>query len=564
MPRRFVGLAVPALIAIASLRGTAAGDAPPELKTRAELTHFEETSRAEDVDRVLAALVSASASVKVTKFGTSEEGRPLPLAVLSSPAVSTPAEARATGRPRVLILANIHAGEVEGKEAALVLARRLALGDLRPLLARLVVLVAPIYNVDGNERISVDHRPAQFGPLGGVGTRENANGLDLNRDFTKLEAAESRALVRLLTTWDPQVVIDLHTTDGSYHGYQLTYAPTLAVGADARLVDFERNTLLSETTSLMASHGWRTHYYGNFTTEGQLEREQDRPAGPGAGVPAWRTFDPRPRFVTNGIGLRNRISILSEAYSYLSFERRILVTEAFVETLLGEVSRRAAAITRLLSDLDRETAALGGRGALGPLGTSGRLAQSGDAVPILVGEIENRINPRSGRQMTVADESAARPTPMREFGRFEPVDPVLAPRAYVISAEDGALVSRVAAIIELHGLRVQRTTEPSSMAVEAVVPTHIERSPRTFQGHQEVHLADVQRTISTITFPAGSLIVRMDQPLARLAFHLLEPTSDDGLVSWNVVDDWLADGKPVPLYRVVPEVRRKPASATEP
>ncbi len=547
-----------------SLRGGAMGDTPPDVSTRAELTNFEETSRAEDVDRVLAALASASASVKVTRFGTSEEGRPLPLAVLSSPAVSTPADARATGRPRVLILANIHAGEVEGKEAALMLARRLALGDLRPLLSRMVVLVAPIYNVDGNERISVDHRPAQFGPLGGVGTRENANGLDLNRDFTKLEAAESRALVKLLNDWDPHVVIDLHTTDGSYHGYHLTYAPTLAVGADARLVDFERNTLLADTTALMSVHGWRTHYYGNFTTEGQLEREQDRPAGPGAGVPAWRTFDARPRFVTNGIGLRNRISILSEAYSYLSFERRILVTEAFVETLLGQISRRGAAITRLLSDLDRETAALGGRGALGPLGTSGRLAQSGDGVPILVGEIENRINPRSGRQMTVADESAARPTPMREFGKFEPVDAVLAPRAYVISAEDGALVSKVAALVELHGLRLQRTTETTAMTVEAVVPAHVDRSSRTFQGHQEVHLVDVQRTTSTVTFPAGSLVIRMDQPLARLAFHLLEPTSDDGLVAWNVIDEWLADGKAVPVYRAMPDARRKPVAGTQP
>ena len=564
MLRRLVGLVVPALVLMASVRGTARGDTPAELKTRAELTNFEETSRADDVDRVLAALAAASGTVKVTRFGTSEEGRPLPLAILSSPSVSTPAEARGTGRPRVLILANIHAGEVEGKEAALVLARRLALGDLRPLLSRLVVLVAPIYNVDGNERISVDHRPAQFGPLGGVGTRENANGLDLNRDFTKLEAAESRALVKLLNDWDPHVVIDLHTTDGSYHGYQLTYAPTLAVGADARLVDFARNTLLTETTSLMSAHGWRTHYYGNFTTEGQLEREQDRPAGPGAGVPAWRTFDARPRFVTNGIGLRNRISILSEAYSYLSFERRILVTEAFVETLLGQVSRRAAAVIRLTADLDRETASLGGRGLLGPLGTSGQLAESGAAVPILVGEIENRINPRSGRQMTVADESVARPTPMREFGRFEPVDAVVAPRAYVLSAEDGALVSKVATLLELHGVRAQRTTEPAAMTVEAVVAAHVDRSARTFQGHQETHLLDVQRTTSTVTFPAGSLLVKMDQPLARLAFHLLEPTSDDGLVAWNVLDEWLADGKTVPVYRVLPDVRHKPAPNTQP
>ena len=122
----------------------------------------------------------------------------MPLAVLGSPAPHDPASARATRKARVLLLANIHAGEVEGKEAALMLARRLAGGDLRRLLDRVTVLVAPIYNADGNERVSVDNRPAQFGPIGGVGTRETARGLDLNRDFIKLEAVESQGLASLL------------------------------------------------------------------------------------------------------------------------------------------------------------------------------------------------------------------------------------------------------------------------------------------------------------------------------------------------------------------------------
>ena len=120
-----------------------ADDIPPQLRTRAEATGFEETSRAEDVGRVLAALAAASPLVTVTEFGRSEEGRSLPIAVLSTSRVETPADARRTGRIRVLVLANIHAGEVEGKEAALIIARRLVLGDLRPLLSRLVVLVAP-------------------------------------------------------------------------------------------------------------------------------------------------------------------------------------------------------------------------------------------------------------------------------------------------------------------------------------------------------------------------------------------------------------------------------------
>jgi len=437
-------------------------ETPPDLRTRAEATSFEETSRAEDVARVLNGLAAASPNVRVTPFGQSEEGRPLPMAVLASPAVVDAGDAHRTGRPRVLVLANIHAGEVEGKEAALIIARRLAMGDLRSMLSRVIVIVAPLYNADGNERISLDHRPEQFGPLGGVGTRENANGLDLNRDFMKLEATESRALVKLLNDWDPHLVIDLHTTNGSYHGYHLTYAPTLAVGTDPRIVSFTRDTLLDGASQIMADRGWRTYFYGNFTLEGQLGREQERPPGPGGGAGAWRTFDARPRFVTNGIGLRNRISVLSEAYSYLSFQRRVEVTEAFVETLLGQVIRRGAVIQQLLADVDRDTAAAGSRGTLGPLGTSGKLTPLEGAVPILVGDVETRINPRSGRQMTVMQESVARRQLMQDYGFFSPIDPVPPPRAYVIPGDEAPAVTRVASLAALHGIRTERVTAGAS------------------------------------------------------------------------------------------------------
>jgi len=521
------------------------------LRTRAELSGFTETSRAEDVTRVLNALERVSPSVYVTEFGRSQEARPLPLAIVSSPGIKDAVTAKRSGKPRVLVLANIHAGEVEGKEAALILARRLTVGDLRPLAPRLVVLFAPLYNVDGNERVSPDHRPEQFGPLAGVGTRENASGLDLNRDFTKLETPESRALVRLLNEWDPHVVIDLHTTNGSYHAYHLTYSPTLAVGADSRLVDFTRG-LLGTATRALEARGWRTHEYGNFTTEGQLERSQERPAVPGAGATAWRTFDCRPRFVTNGVGLRNRIAILSEAYSYLAFDRRIEVTEAFVETLLAQVARRSSETKELIETLDRDTAAAGARGTLGPLGTSGRLAPfASGASPILIGEVESRINPRSGRTMTVMKETFVRQQLMQEYGFFAPVDAIVAPRAYAVVADGTSAVERIRALLTLHGIHTERVSSPRPVAAEAVVPGGISRSERAAQGHEETRLVNSRRERRTLSLPTGSLLVPMDQPLARLAFHLLEPTSDDGVVSWNVLDDWLVEGKDVPIFRLI-------------
>ena len=448
----------------------------------------------------------------------------------------------------MLLIGNIHGGEVEGKEAALMLARRLAGGDLRRLLERVTVLVAPIYNADGNERVSVDNRPSQFGPVGGVGTRETSRGLDLNRDFVKLEAVESQGLASLLSTWDPHVVIDLHTTNGSYHGYHLTYASTLAVNADPRLVQTTR-ALLSSARQVLGDRGWRSYSYGNFVAEGALDRELTRPE---SGAPAWRTYDARPRFVTNGIGLRNRIAILSEAYSYLSFERRVRVTEAFAETLLALVARRAATLTALTTEIDQATVRAGAAGILGSLGTRGRLAPLDGAVRILVGDVETRPHPVTGKPMTVMKESVARPVLMQDYAGFAPLDAVEAPRAYLVPAgTHGALVDRLATLLARHGIVVERLASPAAIDVEAVTPGAITRSERLFQGHREVKLAGATRARRTLQAPAGSLRVSMGQPLARLIFHLLEPTSDDGIVTWNLVDDWLAAGEEVPIYRVM-------------
>ena len=169
-------------------------------------------------------------------------------------------------------------------------------GDLRPLLDKLVVLIAPDYNADGNEKIALTNRTAQNGPVAGVGTRENTNGLDLNRDYMKLDSAEAKALVRMLARWDPHLTIDLHTTNGSYHGYHLTYSPSLNPNTDSRLIAFERDKLLPAVTqSVLKDHKFRTVLLRKLQHERIAEprTEHARPAK----VPrSGGTFYDRPRF----------------------------------------------------------------------------------------------------------------------------------------------------------------------------------------------------------------------------------------------------------------------------
>ena len=160
----------------------------------------------------------------------------------------------------------------------------------------------------------------------------------------KLDSAEARALVGLMNRWDPHVAIDLHTTNGSYHGYHLTYSPTLNPNTDPRLIALRaRADAARGAAAVQKKHKFRTYYYGNFGTECGGARESSRvdPAKPGRTI--WRTFDHRPRFGNNYVGLRNRLAILSEAYSYLDFRGRVRVTEVFVEETLHAVVANARA-----------------------------------------------------------------------------------------------------------------------------------------------------------------------------------------------------------------------------
>jgi hypothetical protein len=517
-------------------------DKPDPLQTRPERTHFEETSRLDDITAFLSALAAKSQLVRVQTFGTTEEGRPMPFVTLSNPAVSRPAE-RPASRPVVFLLANIHGGEVEGKEAVQVLMRRLTGGDLRPLLDRMVILIAPIYNIDGNEAIDVMNRTAQYGPIAGVGRRENVKGLDLNRDYMKLESAEARALAAAFTAWDPHLVVDLHTTNGSYHGYHLTQSIPLNLSLSAKILDYHRDTMMPAIMkSLEARHQFRSYYYGNFgrgnAAPGELRR--------------WNAFDHRPRAGQNYVGFRNRLTILSEAYSYLSFKRRIEVTERFVEEILGYVDGHRAEILALTKSLDDDWMKRAEGSAEMPLGVEYELRPLPKPVPILVGEVKQEINPRNQRPMTVAIEDSYKPEMMQDYAYFAPTRTVPMARVYVLPGD--ASFQPIVDKLRQHGITVEETTAPFSTTVSSFVVEAVTRSPKPFQGHNEVKLKG-QYVSEPSTIATGDRIVRLAQPLGLLAAYLLEPESDDGLTNWNFMDPWLEAGKPAPVRKIMSNVK---------
>lgn len=500
-------------------------DDPSLLVTRAERTRWEQTTGYGEVRQLLDRAAALSDRAHVTTFGTSAEGRPLPLIVVGDVEDARPAAVTAADRTRIWIQANIHGGEVAGKEALLMLLRDLVAGSHDDWLSSLTLLIAPLYNADGNERIAPDNRPYQLGPLAGMGTRGNAGGLDLNRDHIKLESAEARALVRAYQDYDPHVVVDLHTTNGTEHAYHLTYAPPLHPNTHPDLDRLLRDEWLPTiTTNVRARRGWETYHYGNV------------PRGTDA-APTWRTFDHRPRFNSNYVGLRNRLAILSEAYAYAPFDERVGATLTFVEELLSFAADRADAIAALV-----ETAA-----ATPIAGT--RLAvraeprRSTDPAEILLGRTEEVANPYTGAPMRRRLD-VVEPTPMDAYIAFAGTAEETVPRAYFVPPDLTAVVDLLAA----HGVEGAPLETAVTLAGERFLVSASRGADRLFEGHR-IRTVDGAWEPADLELPAGTLRVPTDQPLGRLLFTLLEPRSDDGLVAWNYLDDTLEASATYPVLR---------------
>ncbi len=525
----------------------------------AERTNYEETSRYADVMDFINQLQQKSKEIKVESFGTTSEGRSLPLVILSRNQIFDPAKAAKSNKPIVFIMANIHAGEVEGKEAMLHMMRDVVAGPLNPLLDKMILLVAPIYNADGNEKIDINNRSAQNGPKGGVGTRENGQKLDLNRDYIKMESPEAKALIEgVFNRWDPHVIIDLHTTNGSYHGYALTYSPSLNPNTDSRIISFMREKLFPAVTKTMKEKNkYPIYYYGNFSQEGRPQNEMnpDKSADP----KAWATFDHRPRFGNNYEGLRNRLAILSEAYSYLDYRTRVDVTDKFVRSILQYFAESPSEILKLVRDADKYSVATGTtKGNEDGFGVSFEMKASVKPVEILVGSVNKVLDPRTNKPRFEAT-TEARPVKMTEYGEFQATRKVRPPLGYILKPEYRKLID----LLLSHGIVVEATKKETTVAVEQSVIKEVIRATRAFQGHRETKLS-VTKNNAKETFPAGSFIVSTHQAKAALVFYLLDGESDDGLVNWNFLDEALdaamkSETKVYPIYRVnsLPKVPRQ-------
>ncbi len=519
MKKNFVlSILVVSIVFLVSLSVSTAQEKAP--LTVAEESDFTATSRYVDVVEFIRKMQEQSPLIRVETMLVSPEGREVPLVIIGDPVPSSPLDLHNDDRAVIYIQGNIHAGEVEGKEASLMLIRDILQQEKPPYLDRLVILFCPIFNADGNEKISPNNRRNQGGPEQGVGVRTNGQNLDLNRDSMKMESPELQGLIQnVLLRWDPVILVDCHTTNGSYHEEPVTYSWPLNPNGSTAILIYMRDTMMPALQKhLKDKYDTLAIPYGNF-----MGREMN----------GWRTFGHQPRYVTNYVGLRNRMAILIENYAHADFKTRVYGNYHYVRSILDYCHDQRDKIRTLIRDADLATVKRGmDPSEQDTFAVEFEVKPLKDPVTILGYEME--IEEREGARPRMRRTDKTKTYTIPYHADFLPKRSVPYPAAYLIERQ----VPEVLEKLKQHGIVVERLLQPVRLEVESFQVTELKGAERLYQGHRMNTVTGEYKTESR-EFGAGTLVVRTAQPLASLASYLLEPESDDGLLVWNYFDRYL-------------------------
>jgi len=490
-------------------------------RTRAERTGWRETADYDETMRFCRQLESGSHWIKLVSYGTSGQGRSLPMLILSRERAFTPEAARATGKPVVLIQNGIHAGEIEGKDACLALARDIAVLQTRAsLLDSCIVLVLPIYSVDAHERRGKYNRMNQNGP-DPTGWRTTPIGLNLNRDYTKAEAPETHALLsEVYTRWWPELLVDDHTTDGADYRHDVTYAyshgPSVPAGIDHWYTDaFEGRVIPALTAKGHLPAPYLSFRHGN---------------DPRSGIDFGNM---PPRFSTGYAPVQCRAAILVETHMLKPYGVRVQATYDLLVALLEEVNRHPSALVNAVRQSEAEVA--GRARAADPVARQVVLTtKTGDASSLFLfrGKATTWVKSDITGAPVAHYTDAPWDTVVALFRDQKPDLVVNEPAGYVIPQE----WSDAIALLELQGVRVRRFASSWGDTVEMVRVDEWNADHDLFEGHHLLHVTRAHAERQWRTYRPGDAWVPLDQRGALMAMNLCEAQAPDGLVAWNYFD----------------------------
>lgn len=504
-------------IQVNEANGQANQTVPPEWQTHAEKTDYRETPTYAETIAYARRLASASEWIRYQEFGRSGMGRPLPLLIAAKGGDFTPQDARRAGKPVVLIQACIHAGETDGKDAGLALLRDIAITKSRQaLLDRAVVVFIPIYNVDGHERRSPYNRINQNGPAE-MGWRGNATNLNLNRDYMKADAPETRAWLRLWNEWRPDLFIDCHVTDGADFRYNVTY-------------QFEQHENLHP-----AIRRWSVDAFeGKIIPSAEGSENLFSPymvfrdnRDPSKGIDS---FIATPRFATGYVPVtRNRPALLIETHMLKEHRSRVRGTYDILRASLEEVNRDPSGLLNAVRKADEDTLS-----SSGVAGSSERLALSVRLTDVATPKLlkgwryDTKLSEISGALSVAWDTAQPSDTTVPFYTKASTAAAVSTPLFYIIPPQWKDVIE----VIEAHGLKTERLAEEATLEVESYRFRDVKFAAAPFEGRMMVEFKS-EPVKERRAYPAGSVLVTLKQVDARVAVHLLEPDAPDSLVAWG-------------------------------
>jgi hypothetical protein len=495
-----------------------ADDLPPQWQTTAEQTAYAATGRYDETVDWCQRLAAFSPFARCVSIGQTATGRDLPLLILSASGDFDAAGARNGAKPVVLFVGCIHPGECCGKDAMLALARDiLVTGERQALIANATVLMLPMFNADGHERFSPYNRINQYGPEQ-MGWRVTATNLNLNRDFAKADSVEMRAWLGLWTTWQPDLVIDTHTTNGADHRYELMYTTTTDPLAAAPIRDWTRAVYDANVSPALRERGWSVMPY-SFPRD---RRDPSAGINVAGGMGA--------RYSTGYAALTSRVGVLSEAHALKTYAARVRVTYDLLVETLRVVGANAATLRAATRAADAALTAQRGANADGVVPLN--VAHTDDTKPFVYAgwEIESRESPITGKPI-VAYTDVPRDYPTRLFDGLRIETRVTPPLAYLIPPEWQSIIDR----LHWHGVATRTLDEALTIAVDSYRFTDVTFPSEPYEGRHGPRY-EVQPIAATRTFPLGTVVVDLRQPRARLAAHLLEPEGPDSLVAWGLLN----------------------------
>jgi hypothetical protein len=485
------------------------------LRTEAERSDFVRTGRYAELAPLIAQFQSRYPdAVREEQFGTTPEGRPMLAMVVTRSGALTAADARARDLPVLLVQGGIHAGEIEGKDAGFIALRQMLAGEAGTrALEKVVIVFVPIYNVDGHERFHAWNRPNQTGPAQ-MGQRATAQNLNLNRDYIKQDAPESRAMLSLVERWDPIVYLDIHTTDGAKFQHDVAVQMEPLHEGDAALMKLGQGI----SDDLL----------------GRLRRQGSRP------LPFYPTFlkrdDPSsgfadnvysPRFSTGYFQLRNRYSILVETHSWKPYGERVRIARNIIVDLAEMAAREGQAWLVEAKAADARAA----QGAPLHMVLDWKPSERFRTIDFQGYAYTRTPSDVTGGLWTRYDDTRPQVWKVPLYDELVPSAEADAPAGgYIVPA---AYAAEVAALLDVHGVRYERLQQARAQApVESFRAQTVTLAPTTFESRQRATVTGAWAA-DTRDLPAGSLFVPIAQPRARLVVTLFEPLGPDSLLAWG-------------------------------